>query len=84
MKLELNHDIEGFYFSCPDKIHQQQYKADIDVVKNAVISLKIRCTKCSTGRMILQCAKEFKPFLGCTEYHKSDCHHKLQLEDKYY
>lgn len=83
-KLELNHDKKVFYFACPDMEHQQHYEIEIDTVKNAVSFIGIKCRKCSSGQMILQYAREAKPFLGCTEYRKSNCQSKLELQDKYY
>jgi hypothetical protein len=83
-KLELNHDVKGFCFACPDKDHRLRYEIEIDTVKNAVISLGLKCRECSSGQMILRCAREARPFLGCSEYRKSNCHSKLELQDKYY
>ncbi|MBE3115751.1 hypothetical protein IMZ68_00960 [Candidatus Bathyarchaeota archaeon] len=83
-KLELNYDNEGFYFACSDKVHKEHYKIGTDAVKNAVTSLKIKCLKCVSGQMILQYARESRPFLGCTQYRKLDCQSKLGLQDKYY
>jgi len=82
-KLELKHNEKGFYFACPNKEHQQHYEVEIDAVKNVITSLEIKCHKCSSGRMILQYAQNVRPFLGCTEYRKSNCQFKLHLEDEY-
>lgn len=82
-RLEFNHGNAGFYFACPDKAHKEHHKIEIDTVKNAVVSLKIKCRKCSSGQMILQ-VKGSKPFLGCTQYRKLHCQSKLELQDKYY
>ena len=81
--LELSHNEKGFYFACSNKKHQQHHEIEIDRVKNAVMSLGIKCHKCSSGQMILQYATEARPFLGCTEYRKSNCQYSLQLQDKY-
>lgn len=83
-RLELNHDSDGFYFACSDKAHKEHYKTEIDTVKNAVVSLKIKCPKCSSGQMILQYARESRPFLGCTQYRTQNCQSKLELQDKYH
>ena len=83
-RLEFNHGSDGFYFACSDKAHEEHYKLEIDTVKNAVTSLKIKCRKCSSGQMILQYARESSPFLGCTQYRKLNCQSKLKLQDKYY
>jgi superfamily I DNA and/or RNA helicase len=83
-RLELNHCNDGFYFACSNKAHEKHCTIEIDNVKKAVASLKIKCAKCSSGQMILQYAKDSNPFLGCTQYRKSNCQSKLQLRDTCY
>lgn len=82
-KLVLRFDSDGFYFACLDKAHEEPYKIEIDTVRNAVTSLKIKCRQCSSGQMILQYARGSKPFLGCTQYRKLNCTSKLELQDRH-
>ncbi len=82
-KLEFNHDNNGFYFACSNKAHEERNRIETDSVLKAVASLRIKCNNCSSGQMVLRYGKEPNPFLGCTEYRKSNCRSKLQLHDKY-
>jgi len=81
-EIELCCDHGGFHFTCLDKNHENQsIRIESLIVGKAVESLKIKCTRCSKGQMILQYGGS-NPFLGCNQYRMSNCTNKIELSDK--
>jgi len=82
-KLVLINGSNNLYFGCPNLSDEKcniQKKVEKSLVKNAILSMKIKCRKCLGGHMVYRDGK-FGPFLGCDQYRRSQCKSTMDFDD---
>ena len=82
-KLVLINGDNNLYFGCPDLLERKcniQKKVDRGLIRQAVLSLKLKCEKCRTGHMVFRDGR-LGPFLGCDQYRISNCQAIIRFDD---
>ncbi|UCE15597.1 MAG: topoisomerase DNA-binding C4 zinc finger domain-containing protein, partial [Candidatus Bathyarchaeota archaeon] len=73
----------SLYFGCPNLLDRKcniQKKADRVLIRQAVLSLKLKCEKCRSGHMVYRDGR-LGPFLGCDQYRISNCRGIMRFDD---
>ncbi|UCE15335.1 MAG: topoisomerase DNA-binding C4 zinc finger domain-containing protein, partial [Candidatus Bathyarchaeota archaeon] len=73
----------SLYFGCPNLLDRSckiQKEVDKILIKQAVLSMKLKCGKCLSGHMTYRDGK-FGPFLGCDQYVDTHCQATMDFDD---
>ena len=82
-ELVLTKGSTGLFFVCPnllDKRCDVQKDVDKTLIKQTILSMKLKCGKCQEGHMVYRDGR-FGPFLGCDQYFHSHCRSRINFDD---